>query len=171
MEQATVELSPVTVSLLRSHRQRQTQERLRRGAGWQDHGLVFPSVIGTPWFKRMFYRDYRTALERSGVDDTASITWHTLRHTAATQWLRHGADVFSVSRRLGHASAAFTMDVYGDLLKGQQRQAATALDRLLANWCRVERPNVSVREQVSWRRARTNSGVRQYPLDERPPRH
>jgi hypothetical protein len=29
----------------------------------------------------------------------------------ATQWLRHGADVFSVSRRLGHASAAFTMDV------------------------------------------------------------
>lgn len=41
------------------------------------------------------------------------------------------ADVFSVSRRLGHASAAFTMDVYGHLLRGQQHQAAEALDHLL----------------------------------------
>jgi hypothetical protein len=37
-----------------------------------------------------------------------------------------------VSRRRGHASAAFTMDTYAQLLKGQQRQAAEALDHLLA---------------------------------------
>jgi integrase len=40
--------------------------------------------------------------------------------------------VFSVSRWLGHASASFTMDTYGHLLAGQQRQAAEALDHLLA---------------------------------------
>jgi site-specific recombinase XerD len=64
--------------------------------------------------------------------DAASVNWHTLRHSAASQWLRHGADVFSVSRWLGHASASFTMDTYGHLLAGQQRQAAEALDHLLA---------------------------------------
>lgn len=36
-----------------------------------------------------------------------------------------------VSRRLGRASAAFTMDVYGHLMKGQQRHAAEALDYLI----------------------------------------
>lgn len=127
-----VELSAVTMRTLRAHRRHQARARLRRGSAWQDHGLVFPSTTGTPWFKRMFYRDYRLVVDRSGIADPSTVTWHTLRHTAATQWLRHGADVFSVSRRLGHASAAFTMDVYGHLLKGQQRQAAEALDGLLA---------------------------------------
>lgn len=128
----TVELSAVTVATLRTHRQHQNRARLRKGPAWQEHGLVFPSTAGTPWFKRMFYRDYRVVVDRAGIDEPSTVTFHTLRHTAATQWLRHGADVFSVSRRLGHASAAFTMDVYGHLLRGQQRQAAEALDGLLA---------------------------------------
>lgn len=128
----TIELSPATVQVLRSHRAAQVEHRLRLGAIWQEHGLVFPSMIGTPWLARTFYRDYRPIVERSGIADPATVNWHTLRHTAATQWLRHGADVFSVSRRLGHASASFTMDVYGHLLRGQQRQAAEALDYLLA---------------------------------------
>jgi integrase len=50
-----------------------------------------------------------------------------LRHTAATLWIKAGADLHGVSRRLGHASAAFTMDTYGHLVPGMQRQAAEAL--------------------------------------------
>jgi len=128
----TIELSAATVQLLRSHRAAQATHRLRLGPIWREHGLVFPSLLGTPWLARTFYRDYRAIVDRSGIEGAASVNWHTLRHTAATQWLRHGADVFSVSRRLGHASASFTMDCYGHLLKGQQRQAAEALDHLLA---------------------------------------
>jgi len=37
----------------------------------------------------------------------------------------------TVSRRLGHGSASFTMDVYGHVLSGQQRTAAEALDHLI----------------------------------------
>ena len=37
----------------------------------------------------------------------------------------------TVSRRLGHTSTAFTMDVYGHLVAGQQDAAAEALDDLL----------------------------------------
>lgn len=128
----TIEISGPTVQLLRAHRIRQAEHRLQLGALWQENGLVFPSLIGTPWLARPFYRGYRGVLARSEIRDVATVNWHTLRHTAASQWLRHGADVFSVSRRLGHASAAFTMDVYAHLLKGQQKQAAEALDYLLA---------------------------------------
>lgn len=127
-----VELSVATVALLRSHRSDQNRHRLMLGPAWQENGLVFPSTIGTPWLSRPFYRGYRDVLERSGITDLDTVNWHTLRHSAATQWLRHGVDVFSVSRRLGHASASFTMDVYAHLLRGQQRQAAEALDYLLA---------------------------------------
>ena len=128
----TIEISGPTVQLLRGHRVKQAEHRLQLGALWQENGLVFPSLIGTPWLARPFYRGYRGVLARSELRDVTTVNWHTLRHTAASQWLRHGADVFSVSRRLGHASAAFTMDVYAHLLKGQQKQAAEALDYLLA---------------------------------------
>jgi integrase len=37
----------VTVAL-KEHRKRQLEERMERGALWQDHGLVFPSGVGTP---------------------------------------------------------------------------------------------------------------------------
>ena len=89
-------------------------------------------AIGTPWLPRPFYRDFKKAVNQSSLIDPESVTWHTLRHTAASQWLLRDVDVFTVSRRLGHASAAFTMDVYGHLLKGQQTQAAEALDHLMA---------------------------------------
>lgn len=128
----TVELSAATVGLLTAHRVAQTEHRLRIGSIWQDNGLVFPSLIGTPWLPRPFYRGYRPIVDGSGISHPETVNWHTLRHTAASQWLRHGVDVFSVSRRLGHASASFTMDTYAHLLKGQQREAAEALDYLLA---------------------------------------
>ena len=128
----TIEVSGATIQLLGAHRIRQAEHRLQLGALWQENGLVFPSLIGTPWLARPFYRGYRGVLASSDIQDVATVNWHTLRHTAASQWLRHGADIFSVSRRLGHASASFTMDVYAHLLKGQQKQAAEALDYLLA---------------------------------------
>lgn len=127
-----VEISGAMVKRLRAHRQQQRERRMKVGPNWQDAGLVFPCSHGGPWNRRIFYRDYKTLLNRSEIVDTGTITWHTLRHTAASQWIRHGADIFTVSRRLGHASAAFTMDVYAHLLRGQQRVAAEALDHLLA---------------------------------------
>lgn len=127
----SIELSAATVQLLRTHRAAQAEHRLKIGPLWQEHGLVFPSLIGTPWLPRAFYRSYRAVVNRAGLTDAGSVNWHALRHTAASQWLRHGADVYAVSRRLGHGSAAFTMDVYGHLLSGQQRHAAESLDYLI----------------------------------------
>lgn len=127
----TVELSPLAVSMLKAHKGHQGELRAYYGRFWPETDLVFPSSLGTPWNKRTFYRDYKILVAKCAIEHTESVKFHTLRHTAASQWIRHGADIFTVSRRLGHASAAFTMDVYGHLLQGQQQTAAAALDHLL----------------------------------------
>src|ERR687894_1833081 len=44
----SIRCSQRAIEALRSHRKRQLEEKLRAGALWQDHGLVFPSSIGTP---------------------------------------------------------------------------------------------------------------------------
>ena len=128
----TIEVSERVIALLRPHRAEQLEQRLRVGQYWEENDLVFPSTIGKPWIKRLFYREYKGVVNRSGLDDPSTVKLHTLRHTAASLWILHGVDIFTVSRRLGHASASFTMDVYGHLLKGQQSAAATALDHMIA---------------------------------------
>jgi integrase len=93
--------------------------------------VVFPSVVGTPWTPRYLYRDYRKVVDASGISNADEVDFHCLRHTAATQRIRARADIRVVSRRLGHTDAAFTMRVYGHLLKGMQLTAAEALAHLI----------------------------------------
>src|SRR5262245_22837462 len=51
-------------------------------------------------------------------------TLHSLRHTHASTLIASGLDVLTVSRRLGHGSAALTLNVYGHLFKPDDRAAA-----------------------------------------------
>lgn len=44
---------------------------------------------------------------------------------------RNGIPVFVVSRRLGHAKASITLDVYGHLIPSMQAEAAELMDELI----------------------------------------
>lgn len=52
---------------------------------------------------------------------------HDLRHSRASQRIRAGATAKIVQERLGHASAGFTLTVYGHLLPGMQDDAVSRL--------------------------------------------
>ncbi|MGO4592609.1 tyrosine-type recombinase/integrase [Leifsonia sp. 2TAF2] len=56
------------------------------------------------------------------------LTPHDLRHTAASLAVSAGANVKSVQRMLGHASAAMTLDVYADLFDDDLDAVAIALN-------------------------------------------
>ncbi len=58
------------------------------------------------------------------------IRFHDLRHTAATLLLQ-GVHPKIVSEMLGHASITITLDLYSHVLPDMQRDATTAMDRLL----------------------------------------
>ena len=54
-----------------------------------------------------------------------------MRHTFASIMLMKGAKPKVISEALGHASVAFTMDVYSHLLQGMQEEAMALLDEVL----------------------------------------
>ena len=49
--------------------------------------------------------------------------FHDLRHTYAVLAIKSGDDIKTVQENLGHATAAFTLDVYGHVT-AQMRQAS-----------------------------------------------
>jgi len=128
----TLELSEATLQVLRRHRLAQNEHRLLIGESWQDDGLMFPSSRGTPWGGKNFYRAFKVrVVARSSIEDVGTVTWHTLRHTAASHWLMAGVTTFEVARRLGHGSTNITERVYAHLLPGGQQKSAHALDHLV----------------------------------------
>ena len=58
------------------------------------------------------------------------IRLHDLRHTSATLLLGNNVDIETVSRRLGHAKASITLDVYGHAMKSKDKTASDKLDSL-----------------------------------------
>jgi integrase len=57
-------------------------------------------------------RFFDPAAEKIGL---LGLTPHELRHTAASLAIAAGANVKAVQLKLGHASAAMTLDIYGPL--------------------------------------------------------
>lgn len=138
----TVPLHPDTVQVLKEHRRRQNALRLRLG-GWEDNDLVFPDTTATsnniPVEPRSFspgrlrspkalQHVFRREMKALGYE---GLRFHDLRHTHITHLLHAGVNVKDVSARLGHASAAMTLDRYAHLLPGSQEAAVKALDGLL----------------------------------------
>ena len=58
---------------------------------------------------------------------------HGLRHTHCTYLLAKGVNVMAVSRRLGHHSAAFTLDRYGHYLPSMEDEVMKALEEMLGD--------------------------------------
>jgi integrase len=70
-------------------------------------------------------RIFDPAAERAGL---VGLTPHELRHTAASLAVAAGANVKVVQLRLGHASAAMTLDVYAGLFGDDLDALADRLD-------------------------------------------
>ncbi|MEV4954024.1 tyrosine-type recombinase/integrase [Paenarthrobacter nitroguajacolicus] len=77
-------------------------------------------------------------IPRSGKAAQASethfphVTPHDLRHAKGSRAISTGANVKSVQRMLGHASAAMTLDVYADLFDDDLDTVAEALSEMRA---------------------------------------
>jgi len=66
-------------------------------------------------------RSFQSLAKRAGL---SGIKLHDLRHFHASVILQQGQSPALVSKRLGHASVAMTMDIYSHILPGWQKEAA-----------------------------------------------
>ena len=123
-EPRVIELDTRTVSMLRSWRKRQAEERLACGDGYQNHGLVFPRPDGRPQHPETFSKTFDRRVRESAAEGLPVIRLHDLRHTWATLALKAGVDVKIVSERLGHSSPVITWTIYQHVVRGMQSDAA-----------------------------------------------
>src|SRR5215212_4783148 len=124
----SVPLSKTAAATLRAHKNRQNEERLRLGELWQDHNLVFPNRVGKPMDHGNLYdREYKPLLDKAGLGGEG-FTFHSLRHTFATELFNQRKRPKIIQSLLGHSSITQTMDTYSHLLNDVDDDEVTGLD-------------------------------------------
>lgn len=125
----SITLDPLTIAALREHRARQVVERLALGPAYDDQGLVFCRGDGRPLHPERLTKLFEARIRRVGLP---KIRLHDLRHGWASHAVAAGVDIRTVSGRLGHADAGFTMRVYAHQIhEAEERAAKTVADVLL----------------------------------------
>jgi integrase len=124
----TLEMPEPIYDALQQHKVRLDQERVAQDK-WSEHGLVFPSNVGTPLQARNIFRHFKGILEKSGLPQT--IRFHDLRHSCAAFLIAQGVDLHIVKHILGHSKISVTSDIYGHLLPGVGGSALGKVDDLL----------------------------------------
>lgn len=120
-----IAVSPTLLAELHAHRVRQQEQRFALGKGTAaDDSLVFARWDGVTRSPHWLTQKFALAMKDLGID----CTLHALRHTHVSQLIAGGMDVLTVSRRLGHASAAITLRVYGHLFSNTDARAAEIME-------------------------------------------
>lgn len=125
----TLPLPQPVLAALRRHQSRQIAARLAAHPHWEDNDLLFCDDRGRALRRWTMYKKcYLPLLERANVP---KITFHELRHSAATLLLALGAQPHVVQEILGHSDISTTLGIYGHVHEADKRRALEQLTDLL----------------------------------------
>jgi integrase len=124
-----VTLPDIVVATLREHWKRVSEQRIKLGAGrLPADALVFSRLDGGPLSPNALSKDWTKAAASIGV----KVGFHGLRHTHVSHLIDAGINVVKISRRVGHADIATTLNVYAHLFDAREDKSADAINAAVA---------------------------------------
>ena len=123
-----IAVGPAVVAELRTHKAIQDAEKVRAGVVYRDGDYVFCREDGQAYYPKYFTDQWSAACEAAKVP---VIALHDARHTSATTGADAGVPEHVMQKRLGHADARTTREVYTDVLPESERKAAEIMEAML----------------------------------------
>ena len=128
--------APFVMNLLKVRYTEQLMQKSRAGEAWigwnneEEHkkSLVFTNLDAGYITPKRVYLHFKSAAKEIGAPNARV---HDLRHTYAVLSLQNGDDVKTVQENLGHASAAFTLDVYGHVSDKMKQDSAARMEEYI----------------------------------------
>jgi len=127
----TIPLSNEVMATLKSHKAKQSQDKLLAGTAYENADLVFCNALGKPIDPRNFTKQFARILTSAGLP---VVRFHDMRHSHATMLLMLNEHPKVVQERLGHSTIAMTLDTYSHILPGMQQQATDKVSQALSNY-------------------------------------
>lgn len=97
--------------------------------------LVFPNKYGKPMDgANIKHRVFYEIIQKTGIPH---FRFHDIRHTYASLLLQQGTPLHYVKEQMGHASIQTTVDIYGHIIPGSNRNAVNGLDDVASGEIRL----------------------------------
>lgn len=123
-----ITLAPFVLETLRSVQKKQHNDYMVYGDMWENTGFVFTNPLGQHLKTHTVYTNFKAIVKELGYSETR---FHDLRHSYAVASIKSGDDIKTVQENLGHATAAFTLDVYGHVTDQMKRESAARMERFI----------------------------------------
>lgn len=124
----TILPAPLVMEALVREKQKQENEQKQAGDAWNNpFNLVFTDALGKNLVRRTVVKHFKKISERAGISNDAR--FHDLRHSFAVTSLYAGDDIKTVQANLGHATAQFTLDVYGHVTQKMRQDSANRMQQ------------------------------------------
>ena len=123
--------APFVISMLKDVKKKQMEDRLKAGSAWNNKwDLVFTNEIGDYHCPQTVLKHFKKLVAKLGRPNTR---FHDLRHTYAVTALQEGDNIKTVQENLGHATASFTLDVYGHVSEEMKKESAARMENFIQN--------------------------------------
>lgn len=121
--------APSVMALLKKQKSQQAQMRLLAGQDWKNPwDLVFTNNFGGNLSHFTVYKTFKEIVRSIGLEQER---FHDLRHSYAVVSIESGDDIKTVQANLGHATASFTLDVYGHVSQKMRQQSAERMEQFI----------------------------------------
>ncbi len=127
----TVKPAAFAFQVLRRQKAKQAKQQLKAGPLWSNaYNLVFTDDNGGPFLQQAVEHEFSLVRASIGLEGSR---FHNLRHTYAVNSIRAGDDIKTIQGNLGHATAAFTLDVYGHVTDDMKQDSTARMEALIKN--------------------------------------
>ncbi len=121
--------APSVMAALKKQRSRQSQAQLLAGPAWENKwNLVFTNDLGGHLTHYTLQTHFKRIVRDLGMPHER---FHDLRHSYAVASIESGDDIKTVQSNLGHATASFTLDVYGHVSQKMRQQSADRMETFI----------------------------------------
>lgn len=124
----SITAAPFVMDALKEVKREQDLNRETFREIFQDSGFVFTDEIGNRITPQSLYRAFKAVVCDMGIPE---VRFHDLRHSYAVASIRAGDDIKTVQENLGHATAAFTLDVYGHVTEKMKQESANRMQQFI----------------------------------------
>ena len=122
-------IPPSVLALFRAQQEKQSTMAKYVGSAWNnEHNLVFTNAMGDFLSHRTVYDCFKRIVKSIGMED---MHFHDLRHSYAVASIKNGDDIKTVHENLGHATAAFTLDVYAHATNQMKKASADRMEQYI----------------------------------------
>jgi len=126
-----IRMTQTLLEIIKRHQEIQNRNKGLLGDDYMDTGFVCCEPDGSIVDPSAYSKRFSQILKKHNFK---AIRFHDLRHSFATNLIRLGVPVNTVSKMLGHSSVTITLDIYAHVLEEMQQEAVIKMDEDISKY-------------------------------------